>query len=259
MLKLCVLGSGSKGNSIYLGDGETNLLIDAGISAHQINLRLRQIGVPLNSIKVVIVSHEHTDHIAGIPILMKKSDIKCYANRLTAEQMLNGMPASKLHVFTTGEAFSIGAFRIHPFTVPHDAVDPVGLDITHNNRKVSITTDLGHATTLVRETLKGADCLVLEANHDEDMLINDIRRPWALKQRIRSKIGHLSNNEAGRLLTEIAGEKLKKVLLAHISRDCNTTSMAENTVRHYLEESGMGHIDVIATHQYKIAEPITLA
>jgi phosphoribosyl 1,2-cyclic phosphodiesterase len=259
MLKLCVLGSGSKGNSIYLSDGESNLLIDAGLSAHQINLRLHQIGVPLSSIHAAIVSHEHTDHVAAIPILTKKYGIGCYANRLTAEEMLNGTPVPNLHIFTTGEAFSIGAFDIHPFTVPHDAVDPVGFDITHSERKLSITTDLGHATTLVRETLKGADYLVLEANHDEDMLMEDIRRPWALKQRIRSKIGHLSNNEAGRLLAEIAGEKLKKVLLAHISRDCNTTSMAENTVRHYLKESGMEHIDVVATHQHRIAELITLA
>ena len=259
MLKFCVLGSGSRGNTIYLGDGETGLLIDAGLSARQIKVRLDEIGISLDTIDVVLVSHEHTDHIAGIPALMKKIDVMCYANRLTAEEMANGRTVPNLKVFTTGEAFSIGSFNIHPFTVPHDAVDPVGFEITHGDTKLTIATDLGHATTLVRQTLKESDYLVLEANHDENMLMADIRRPWSLKQRIRSKIGHLSNREAGELLAEIAGEKLRKVFLAHISRDCNTTSIAHETIRHYLEEGDMGHVDVLPTYQGKIAEPVTLA
>jgi phosphoribosyl 1,2-cyclic phosphodiesterase len=258
MLRLCVLGSGSRGNSIYLGDGETDILIDAGLSAKQTGLRLQKIGVALNSIDAIVVSHEHTDHISGIPVLTKRNNILCYTNRLTAEEMANGRPAPNLKVFSTGEVFKIGYFEIHPFTVPHDAVDPVGFEITNGERKICVATDLGHATTLVRHMLKDADCLVLEANHDENMLMSDIRRPLSLKQRIRSKIGHLSNRDSGKLIAEVAGNRLRNVLLAHISVDCNTPAIAEETVRQYLAESG-ANAAISLTYQDEVAQPVTLA
>lgn len=259
MLKLCVLGSGSRGNAIYLGDGETSLLIDAGLSALQIKLRLARIGVSIESINAVLLSHEHADHNGGIPILMKKNGIKCYANRDTAEATFNGRPANNVKVFSTGEPFSIGHFHIHPFNVPHDAMDPVGFEIRHFSRKIAVATDLGCATTLVRQVLKDADYLVLEANHDKAMLEADIRRPWSLKQRIAGKFGHLSNDDSGKLLAEVASEKLKMIFLAHISRDCNKTCLAEETVRNCLKESGNGHIDILPTFQDEIAEPVAVS
>jgi len=258
MLKFCVLGSGSRGNAIYLGDGETSLLIDAGLSAKQIQLRLGVIGVALDSISAVILSHEHTDHNGGIPILMKNNDIVCYANRDTAEATFKCRRARNVKIFSTGEEFSIGHFHIHPFTVPHDAADPVGFDINHRGKKISVATDLGCATTLVKQVMKDSDYLILEANHDKAMLEADIHRPWSLKQRILGKFGHLSNDDAGKLLTEIAGEKLKAVFLAHISRDCNKTSLAEDTVRTYLNESGNGHIGILPTYQEEIAELVAV-
>jgi phosphoribosyl 1,2-cyclic phosphodiesterase len=259
MLRLCVLGSGSRGNAIFLGDGETSMLVDAGLSALQIKLRLAKIGVPLDSINAVLLSHEHADHNGGIPILLKNTDIKCYANRDTAEETFQGRRARSVKVFSTGESFSIGHFHIHPFNVPHDAIDPVGFEIRHFSRKIAVATDLGCATTLVRQVLKDADYLILEANHDKMMLENDTHRPWALKQRIAGKFGHLSNDDSGKLLSEVACPHLKLVFLAHISRDCNTKSLAEATVRRYLKESGNSHVDILPTHQDEIAEPIAVA
>ena len=259
MLELCVLGSGSRGNAIYLSDGETRILVDAGLSARQIENRLREIGVHARDISAIIVSHEHTDHVGGIPSFVKKTGSACYTNRLTAEGMKNGHVLPELKVFSTGEKFRIGAYSIHPFTVPHDALDPVGFEITNGGKKVCVATDLGHATNLVRQVLKDCDFLVLESNHDENMLLSDIRRPWSLKQRIKSKIGHLSNRDAGRLLAEIASPRLQRVFLAHLSQDCNTPSCAEDTVRHYLEECGMSGVEVTPTHQSRITEVVTIA
>ena len=258
MLKFCVLGSGSRGNAIYLGDGDTSMLIDAGLSAKQIQLRLGLIGVALDSINAVILSHEHADHNGSIPTLMKNTDIVCYANRDTAEMTFNGRRARNVKIFSTGEEFSLGHFYIHPFTVPHDAADPVGFEIHHQGKKISVATDLGCATTLVKQVMKNSDYLILEANHDKVMLEADIHRPWSLKQRIAGKFGHLSNDDAGKLLTEIAGEKLKAVFLAHISRDCNKTSLAEETVRNYLNENGNRNISILPTFQDEIAELVAV-
>lgn len=258
MFKFCVLGSGSRGNAIYLGDDDTSLLIDAGLSAKQIQLRLGLIGVALDSINAVVLSHEHADHNGGIATLMKNNDIVCYANRDTAEATFNGRRARNVKIFSTGEEFSIGHFHIHPFTVPHDAMDPVGFEIHHRGKKLSIATDLGCATTLVKQVMKDSDYLILESNHDKAMLEADNRRPWSLKQRILGKFGHLSNDDAGKLLAEIACEKLRKVFLAHISRDCNKTSLAEETVRNYLNQNGNRTISILPTSQDEIGELVTV-
>ena len=252
MLELCVLGSGSKGNAIYISDGDTRLLIDAGLSARQIDLRLRESGVPLDSIGAILVSH-------GIRTLMRGRGMSCFANRLTAESMVNGARFENLTVFSTGETFSIGAFSIHPFSVPHDAVDPVGFEITNGGRKICVATDLGHATNLVREVMKGSHYIVLEANHDENMLLGDIRRPWALKQRIRGKAGHLSNRDAGRLIADVAGGNLKRVFLAHLSQDCNTESMAMDTVCELLKTNGISDVEISMTYQERPTNIATLA
>ena len=261
---LVVLGSGSRGNAIYIGGPRTRLLVDCGLSARQVALRLRQIGVDPASLDAVLISHEHRDHVGGLGLLGKLRHTTCYANRLTVEAMEDGLAygtgvverPERLRIFTTGEPFEIGDFWISPFPVLHDALDPVGFEIRLNGVKIGIATDLGHATTLVRERLKGSDVLVVETNHDENLLRNNVRRPWPLKQRILSKTGHLSNTAAAKLLADTAVPATRQIVLAHLSRECNTEALALQAVLAHLELVGLGDVPIEVSRQDKISSHI---
>jgi len=256
---LVVLGSGSRGNAIYIGGPRTRLLVDCGLSARQVGLRLRQIGVDPASIDAVLISHEHRDHVGGLGLLKRLRHTTCYANRLTVEAMdgvLDERP-ERLRIFTTGEPFDVGDFRINPFTVLHDAIDPVGFEIRLNGAKIGVTTDLGHATTLVRERLKASDVLVVETNHDENLLRNNIRRPWPLKQRILGKTGHLSNTAAAKLLADAATPATRRIVLAHLSRECNTEALALQAVLAHLELVGLGDVPVEVARQDQVGSHVS--
>jgi len=260
MTGLWILGSGSAGNAIYLSSGKARILIDIGFGPKQLSQRLEQIGVDPKDIDAVLISHEHTDHIRGLKVLRYHSNIACYTNRLTAEAIndANGSLPENLRLFSNGDAFSIGDIAINPFSVSHDAVDPVGFEILCNGMKITVATDLGFVTRLVRERMKHSDCVIVEANHDVDLLKNDLHRPWSLKQRILAKTGHLSNESAGKLIAEIAHEGLKTVVLAHISRDCNTPAMARTTVEKHLAKAGRGDTPIIVADQHEVSEQIEL-
>jgi phosphoribosyl 1,2-cyclic phosphodiesterase len=244
-LEVCVLASGSSGNSIYVASGTTRILIDAGLSAKQIALRLGHIGVIPESINGICVSHEHGDHIGGIRVLQKRHSIPVYANAGTLNGILRQHKGNEIaaKVFQTGSTFEIGDILIEPFSVPHDAYEPVGFRLQTADTCVGIVTDLGMVTSLVREKLKGCRAIIVESNHDEDLL-QEAPRPWPLKQRIRSRQGHLSNIDAARLITESATEKLEHVFLAHLSSDCNTPDTALRTVASQLRLDGLGHINL---------------
>lgn len=253
-LEICVLASGSSGNCIYIASEKTRVLIDAGLSAKQVALRLEQIGVVPESINGICVSHEHGDHIGGIRVLQKRHNIPVYSNAGT----LNGIrrqPKSdeiSVKVFQTGSAFEIGDITIEPFSVPHDAYEPVGFRLTAGGVSVGSATDLGMPTALVRDKLRGCRAIVLEANHDEDLL-REAPRPWPLKQRIRSRQGHLSNIDAARLIAESAADCLEHVYLAHLSSDCNTPETALRTVASQLRLDGLGRINLEVSHASKIS------
>jgi len=224
---------------------------------------LKQIGADPTRIDAVLISHEHTDHIKGLNLL-KRGEFGttfCYTNRLTAEAInkATGSLPSNLRLFSNGDPFTIADVTINPFSVLHDAIDPVGFEIVCNGLKITAATDLGFVTGLVRERMKSSDCVIIEANHDENLLKQDVHRPWSLKQRILGKTGHLSNESAGRLLAEIAHERLAKVVLAHISRDCNTPALARSAAEKHLKKAGMSHIPVIVTEQYQVSEEIELS
>lgn len=244
-LEVCILASGSSGNSIYIASERTRLLIDAGLSAKQVALRLEQLGVPPESINGICVSHEHGDHVAGIRVLQKRHGIPVYANAGT----LNGIQRQQkgheiaARVFQTGASFEIGDITIEPFSVPHDAYEPVGFRMQLGECRVGVVTDLGMGTALIREKLKGCQVIIVESNHDEDLL-REAPRPWALKQRIRSRQGHLSNIDAARLIAECATDALEQVFLAHLSSDCNTPDTALRTVASQLHLDGLGHIQL---------------
>ena len=254
-LRVCVLGSGSTGNCTYIGYGSVAMLVDAGLSALQISSRLRKIGAPLSGIHGICVSHEHNDHTAGLRVLHRRHGIPVYANSGTVEALSRDkeLTALEWQVFSTGTAFAVGEFRIEPFTVPHDAMEPVGFVVQVNGTRVGVVTDMGMPTTLIREKLRSCHVIVLEANHDETMLKNS-RRPWPLIQRILGRQGHLCNEAASEMLAEIAGRDLSHVFLAHISQQCNQLELALKTAERKLKGKGHTHIKISLTYPDRVSD-----
>lgn len=239
MFGYCPLGSGSKGNSIYIGSATTKILVDAGFSAKLTEDRLNEIGVSLADIDAIIVSHEHSDHISGLKGITAKYSIPILANTETAKGITEYLGfCPKFKIFSTGETFAFGDITIHPFTVQHDTMDPVMFTFVVDGIKIGICTDLGFATTLVQHQLQNCHYLLLEANHERDMVYASSRPPF-LKQRILGRSGHLSNGECGDLLCKIAHADLKHVHLAHLSSECNTPDKAMMVVKQSLEEKGI--------------------
>ena len=225
-LSVCVLASGSKGNAIFISDGVTSLLIDAGFSGVEIERRLKVRGIKPEDIDAILVSHEHGDHIKGVGVLARRYDLPVYINEKTlqaASSQLGSIDNKK--IFECGSSFIINKLKIHPFSISHDAADTTGFTVKKNKIKVGIATDLGIATSMVKEHLKGSSLLVLEANHDPEMLSNG-PYPWYLKQRIKGRTGHLSNVDSKKLLKEIKHDQLGHVILAHLSGKNNTPDKA---------------------------------
>jgi len=253
-MKVCVLASGSSGNCIFAGSATTRILIDAGLSGRETARRLELIGAPLASIRGICLTHEHGDHTAGLAALHTRAGIPLYANAGTIEAVRQDdkLRNLKWRVFTTGAAFSIGDLTITPFSVSHDAYDPVGFIVTSDQIRVGIVTDIGVSTHLVRERLRHCQALIVEANHDE-RLLTDAQRPWHLKQRIAGRQGHLSNQRAAELIAEIAGDDLNQVFLFHLSLDCNRPELALKPTREVLRRRGLAHVQVSLTYADQIS------
>ncbi len=254
-LRACILGSGSSGNCTYVASETTSILIDAGLSARRTVERLAQVGAKVETLRGICVSHEHHDHVRGIRVLHQRCGVPVYANMGTLDALarspeLNELPWTLFH---TGHPFMVGDLRIEPFSVPHDAYDPVGFVIEQGDSRIGVVTDMGMATSLIRERLRHCHALVLEANHDEQLL-QDAERPWSLKQRIRGRQGHLSNQGAADLLAEIAGPDLCHIFLAHLSEDCNRHELALATARSALTQAGQDHIQVSLTFPDRISD-----
>jgi phosphoribosyl 1,2-cyclic phosphodiesterase len=236
MLGFCPLASGSKGNCLYLGTPQVKILIDAGLSAKALSERLGRIGVSLDQIDAILVTHEHSDHVRGLDVLTGKWGIPIFANADTAKALLSLFDdRPRFKIFSTGEAFEFGDVEIHPFSVQHDAVDPVAFTVKTRGIKLGVCADLGFATTLVINHLKGCDYLYVEANHQPSM-VHASARPAVYKQRVLSRQGHLSNEECAQLVAEIFHPGLKHVHLAHLSSECNSPEMALKIVRGKLNE-----------------------
>jgi phosphoribosyl 1,2-cyclic phosphodiesterase len=251
-LRVCVLASGSSGNCIHVESATTALLIDAGLSARETLKRMAAAGLDPARLRAVCISHEHADHTVGLVNLHKKHGLALYANGDTARN-IRGAAELPWNLFTSGSPFTIGDIDILPFSLPHDAYDPVGFVLTRGAARLGIATDLGMPTSVARERLRGCQLVILEANHDETLLHSSFR-PWALKQRILGRHGHLSNETAAALLADIAGDTLRQVFLAHLSRECNNLDLALHTVRRHLAAAGLGHIRVLPTHPDKPSE-----
>ncbi len=227
---LCVLASGSKGNSIYISSGTTSVLFDAGLSGVEIERRMASRGLDPENLDAIVVSHEHADHIRGVGVLARRYGLPVHIAPETtkaATASIGRLPA--VIYFSCGRPFAVKDLDIHPFSVSHDAAAPAGFTIRTPSCKIAIATDLGIATGMVRQHLKDCTHLVLEANHDPVMLENG-PYPWPLKQRVKGRTGHLSNESAGELLMDIVHDNLAHVVLAHISQQNNTPEMALSVV-----------------------------
>jgi phosphoribosyl 1,2-cyclic phosphodiesterase len=249
-VQFTMLGSGSSGNSAYLEAGSTRLLIDAGLSGRQVRQRLLSLGRAPEGLDGILITHEHTDHTQGLVVLAAKLQIPVYCNRLTREAIESSLCIKcQFHLFETGATFEVGETVVETFGVPHDAFDPVGFLIRTAAGNLGFLTDLGHATKLVIQRARPANVLVIETNHDVEMLQNDTRRPWSLKQRILSRHGHLSNEAAANALEEIVSAGLRHVFLAHLSRDCNKPELAQAVVSERLDRLGASHVHLETTQQ----------
>lgn len=227
---LCVLSSGSKGNSIYISSGNTAVLFDAGLSGVEIERRMRSQGLEPKDLDAIVVSHEHGDHIRGVGVLARRFGLPLHIAPETAKAGNRAIGSVKtVKPFECGIPFLINDLEIHPFSVSHDAASPVGFTIRTCCCKIAIATDLGIATGMVRQHLKDCTHLILEANHDPYMLEHG-PYPWPLKQRVKGRTGHLSNESAKELLMDILHDRLEHVILAHISETNNTPEKALSVV-----------------------------
>lgn len=255
MKGFCPLASGSKGNCIYIGTDNTKLLIDAGLSAKSIIKKLEEIQVDIADIDAILVTHEHIDHIRGLPVLSSKMNIPIFANSDTAKAIYSLAQAPlKFKIFSTGESFEYGDIQIHPFSIQHDAADPVAFTFWLEGLKIGVCADLGFATTLVESQLKDCDYLYVEANHQPEM-VHASARPMVYKQRVLSRQGHLSNEDCAKLVNSVLHGKLKHVFLAHLSSECNAPDLALEIVKRMLRESKV-NVDVSVAYQDRISHSI---
>jgi phosphoribosyl 1,2-cyclic phosphodiesterase len=238
-LRLTILGSGSSGNATLVSDGCTHVLIDVGLSGREAARRLRECGVEPGEIAAVVVSHEHGDHCRGVAPFVKDLDIPVFmtAGAFAAADLR--LPARNHRVIAAGTGFEVEGLCFTPFAVPHDAADPVGLCVEKDGVKVGIALDLGYVSALAVERLRGCDAIILESNHDVNMLKVG-PYPWALKQRVMSRRGHLSNDSVAEFLAGGFDGRAKHFVLAHLSKKNNLPELAMLSARQALEgRSGM--------------------
>jgi len=239
MVTFTVLGSGSRGNCSVLDAGSEALLIDAGFSCREIVRRLGQVGVDPAAVSAVVVTHEHVDHVRGLRVFARKYGPALYltpGTRGALERPLADVDAA-IRTIIPGAVFNVGPFEVLPFPVSHDAAQPVGLSISVAGRVLGYATDLGRMDPAAGALLKNSDILVLESNHDLEMLKRG-PYPWYLKQRILSEKGHLSNEALARYLAENGGEPPRELFLAHISQENNERELASFCSRQALRRIG---------------------
>ena len=234
-MRMASLSSGSSGNCIYIGSENHHILIDSGISKKRVEEGLKALELTPTDISGIFITHEHTDHIGGLGVLSRKYGLPIYATEGTIEQIrrtssLGTMPEGLYHPIHAGEDVTIGDLKLHPFAVAHDAAEPVAYRVNSNGSSVAVVTDLGEYTEEIVTGLQGLDALFLEANHDVRMLQVG-PYPYPLKQRIMSRLGHLSNEAAGQFLLRLLHPGMKKVLLGHLSKENNYSELAYETVR----------------------------
>ena len=229
-MKVSILGSGSSGNSIFVEVNNVKILIDAGFSGKKIKEKLEVIGEDISDIQALLITHEHGDHILGAGIISRKYNLPIYITGKSydvCQHKLGKIDPSNLN-FIEGQ-FYLGDVLITPFDVMHDAERTIGFSVEYMGKKLTLATDIGHITNIVREQFKGSQIVIIESNYDYNMLMN-CDYPWDLKSRVKGRNGHLCNEDTAKFLTELYHEDLEKVYLAHVSNDSNCYDLAYNTV-----------------------------
>jgi phosphoribosyl 1,2-cyclic phosphodiesterase len=243
-MTFCSLTSGSNGNATYIATNTTRVLVDAGVPGRTISNKLAQIDVLPETIDAILITHEHSDHITGAGVLSRKYHIPIYANEATWQtkamrRLVGEVPASLRRVFDTDTEFYIGDLGVLPILIPHDTVEPVAFRIYAGNRSVAVATDMGRVPKKVVRALSGTDLILLESNHDPDMLIHNTRYPDYLKKRILGTKGHLSNLTCAETLAALFETGVNRALLGHLSADNNTPELALQTVTQELSQKGL--------------------
>ncbi len=234
-MRLVSIASGSSGNCIYIGTDNTHILVDVGISNKRIEQGLNEIGIKGSELDGVVITHEHSDHVKGLGVLARKHGIPIYGTKETWKEIetmkyLGEYPKELFSPILPDTEFSIGDMKIEPFRIDHDAANPVAYRISNTYKSVAVVTDLGHFDQYIIEHLQRLDALLLESNHDVRMLETG-PYPYYLIQRILSDYGHLSNDNAGKLLNYILHDKMKYILLGHLSKENNYEKLAYETVK----------------------------
>ncbi len=270
MVKVSVLASSSSGNSTVVATERTRLLIDAGLSRRETFERLTASGIAPDSLTAILITHEHSDHISGLAAIAKKLDIPVYVSRLTAPALFensedwsgdawsNGY-TPKLELFAAGSSFTVGDIDVTSFTIPHDAADPVGFSLRAEGIKISIATDLGYMPESIRFHLRGSDVLLLEANHDIEMLKVG-PYPWALKQRIMGRNGHLSNEVACNFIRDDLDTSTSTLILGHLSAQNNHPEIIRLMASQALAQSRNGRslfTKLVIAEPKGAVEPVT--
>lgn len=253
-MRFSILGSGSAGNAAILECGSTRILIDAGLSAKQLCLRLSSLRIDPASLSGILLTHEHGDHIRGLKNFLKNHPVPVYATAGTAhivrEQNLGNTPWKS---FEAGQTFTLDRLTIRSFSIQHDAVDPVGFVIENSGLRFGLLSDAGHVTSSVTHHLRGLSALFVEANYDDELLELDTKRPWSIKQRIASRHGHLSNVQVEALLREIAHAELMQIVFGHLSSDCNCPDKVTTRFASCLAEMGHTHTALHCASQSEVS------
>lgn len=263
-LVVVVLGSGSRGNTTYVGDGERGLLIDCGLSNRQVRRRLEAVGLEDAPIDAVLVTHEHTDHVAAAGVLDRAEarrhggrSIPFWMTAGTRDRLPDRVRPTRIEVARAGAPIAWEGWSLRPVRVPHDTPDPVAWTIEAHGVRVGVLTDLGHTPALLTRTLATLDVAVLEFNHDVEMLM-DGPYPWPLKQRIRGRHGHLSNAQAASMLVDSAPERLQHLVLAHLSEENNAPDAALRACTQALHAAGCHGLTVQVASQREPIDPIRM-
>ncbi|MCD8369180.1 MAG: MBL fold metallo-hydrolase [Clostridiales bacterium] len=239
-MRLVSIASGSSGNCTYVGSERTHILVDAGVSNRRIEQGLNEIGLKGSELDGIILTHEHSDHVKGLGVLARRHHLRIYGTQETLKEVsgrkdLGEYPQELLTPILPDVEFRIGDLAIQPFSIDHDAANPVAYRVQNGTRTVAVATDMGHYDSYIIDHLRGLDAVLLESNHDVHMLEVG-PYPYYLKQRIMGDHGHLSNESAGRLLNHILHDGLKQILLGHLSRENNYAELARETVRLEIEQ-----------------------
>jgi phosphoribosyl 1,2-cyclic phosphodiesterase len=265
-VSVSVLASGSRGNSTLLSSSQTHILVDAGLSCREVCKRLKAIGLDPESLSAVLITHEHADHVAGLRVLARKFKVPVFMTSATHRAWTKALrdengeapELEKLEVFCSGRAFQVGNITVTPFTIPHDAVDPVGFTFRIDGVKVAVVTDLGYLPMSVIDNLSGCEVLIIESNHDLEMLRGG-PYPWSVKQRVMSRVGHLSNEALADFFSRDYDGRAAYVVLAHLSEHNNHPEVARRAAEHALgTRRTLLHNRVLLATQDQPLEPIRL-